>query len=78
MSKVKLGKPKKVQRQPDYAGFDTLPSMLTVDELAEFLRISRAGAYNLIATDGFPTLKVGKKRVVIPLAGLVQWVEQQK
>ena len=38
---------------------------LTVMEVAETLRISRAGAYDLVRTEVFPALKIGS-RIVIP------------
>ena len=41
--------------------FDELPAMLTATELAGALGISKAGAYTLIHSKGFPTLRIGKK-----------------
>jgi len=62
------------QRQLDLGG---LPFMLNVEEVSKLLRISRASTYNLLATEGFPRVVVGKKRVVVPRDKLAQWIEQQ-
>ncbi len=48
-----------------FKSFDDLPLTLTVMEVAEALRISRAGAYELVRSEGFPALKIGS-RIVIP------------
>ena len=44
-----------------YRSFDELPAVLTAVELAAFLGISQSGAYNLMHSEGFPTLVVGKR-----------------
>ena len=48
----------------DYRSFEELPAMLTAEELAGALGISRAGAYALIHSKGFPTLRIGKRLMV--------------
>ena len=49
--------------------------MLSVLEMAAALGISRAGAYELVRTEGFPVLKIGT-RIVIPKDKLKEWVDQ--
>ena len=49
--------------------------MLSVPEMAAALGISRAGAYELVRTEGFPALKIGS-RIVIPKDKLREWVDQ--
>ena len=49
--------------------------MLSVPEMAAALGISRAGAYELVRTEGFPALKIGS-RIVIPKDELRWWVKQ--
>lgn len=49
--------------------------MLSVPEMASALGISRAGAYELVRTEGFPALKIGT-RIVIPKDELRGWVKQ--
>lgn len=47
--------------------YDNLP--------AAALGISRAGAYQLLNTGTFPTLRIGK-RLLVPKDKLVEWIEQ--
>lgn len=58
-----------------FKSYDELPLMLSVPEMAAALGISRAGAYELVRTDGFPALKIGS-RIVIPKDKLREWVDQ--
>ena len=58
-----------------FKSFDDLPLTLTVMEVAEALRISRAGAYDLVRTEGFPALKIGS-RIVIPKEKFIQWMDE--
>ena len=48
--------------------------MLTANELAGALGISRAGAYALIHSKGFPTLRIGK-RLTVPKDKLTAWID---
>ena len=48
----------------------------SVTEAAEALGISRHSMYNLIHAEGFPTLKVGGRRLVSK-EFLAQWVRDQ-
>ncbi|HCA28101.1 MAG TPA: DNA-binding protein [Ruminococcaceae bacterium] len=59
-----------------YKCYDDLPMMLSVPEVASALGISRAGAYDLVRSDGFPVIRIGK-RVVIPKENLVEWIKKQ-
>lgn len=56
-----------------FKSFDDLPLTLTVMEVAEALRISRAGVYDLVRTEGFPALKIGS-RIVIPKEKFIEWM----
>ena len=62
---------KKVQ----FRSYEELPLMLSVPEMAVALGISRAGAYELVRTEGFPALKIGS-RIVIPKDELQEWVKR--
>ena len=42
-----------------YKNYEELPLMLTVPDVASVLGVSRAGAYELAHSEGFPVLKVG-------------------
>lgn len=59
-----------------YTSIDQLPITLCAEEVASVLGISRAGAYTLMHSKGFPTIKIGK-RMVVPKDKLVKWMEVQ-
>ncbi|MNK46996.1 Helix-turn-helix domain protein [compost metagenome] len=41
--------------------FASLPDLLTVDETAEYLRVSRETIFSLIKAETLPALRVGKQ-----------------
>jgi predicted DNA-binding transcriptional regulator AlpA len=53
-----------------------LPMALNAAQVAATLGISRAGAYNLMRSKGFPTLFIGK-RMVVPKDRLLAWMNDQ-
>ena len=53
-----------------------LPMALNANQVAAALGISRAGAYNLMRSEGFPTLFIGK-RMVVPKDRLLAWMNKQ-
>lgn len=55
--------------------YANLPDILNANMLAETLGISRAGAYQLLNSADFPTLKIGKRRLV-PKDKLIAWIER--
>ena len=57
-----------------YKNYDELPLMLNVVQVAAVLGISRAGAYELVHSEGFPTLKIGS-RIVVPKDKLREWID---
>jgi excisionase family DNA binding protein len=59
-----------------YKTFDQLPLALCADDVAEVLGVSRAKAYELMHSKGFPTLFIGK-RMVTPRDKLIAWMEIQ-
>ena len=63
-------------KQTVYKSYDELPLMLSVPEVAAVLGISRAGAYELVRSDGFPALKIGS-RIVVPKEKFIEWVNAQ-
>ena len=58
-----------------FKSYEELPMMLSVLEMTAALGISRAGAYELARTEGFPALKIGT-RIVIPKDELKEWVDK--
>ena len=55
--------------------YENLPAVLNANQLAAALGISRAGAYQLLNTETFPTLRIGK-RLLVPKDKLIDWIEQ--
>ena len=49
----------------------------SVTEMAEALSIGRNVAYELVNRSDFPKVKIGDRRIVIPVDRLKQWLEMQ-
>ena len=47
---------------------------LSVDEMAQTLGISRPVAYELIKREGFHAIRNSERRIIIPIEGLKQWL----
>ena len=62
-------------KQVKYKSYDELPLMLSVPEVAAVLGISRAGAYELVKSKGFPALTIGT-RIVVPKDKFIAWIDQ--
>lgn len=56
-----------------YKRYDDLPLIMSVQEVAEVLGISKSGAYVLMKEKGFPKLKIGA-RVVVPRDKFIEWI----
>jgi excisionase family DNA binding protein len=61
-------------KESKYKSYNDLPLMLSAPEVAEVLGISRAGAYDLVRSDGFPHLKLGN-RILVPKDKFIQWID---
>lgn len=59
-----------------YTSMEELPLALNADDIAQVLGISRACAYELMRSDGFPTLRIGKRMTVLKVK-LIEWIDQQ-
>ena len=57
-----------------YKNYDDLPLMLSVPDLTKALGISRAGAYELVKSEGFPALHIGN-RILVPKEELIAWIK---
>ena len=55
---------------------ETMPDVMDAKLLAEALRISKAGAYNLLNSPDFPTLRIGGRKLVMKQE-LVEWLRSQ-
>ena len=61
-------------RETNFKTYDDLPLMLSAPEVAEALGISRAGAYDLVRSDGFPHMKLGN-RILVPKDKFIKWID---
>lgn len=46
-----------------------------VPEIAKMLGISRPSAYDLCASEGFPAIRIGERRIVIPHDAFDRWMQ---
>lgn len=58
----------------DVKEYSELPLSLTVDQVAEVMGIGRVQAYNLVHTEDFPKIKVGR-RIVVPRQAFIKWLD---
>ncbi len=63
-------------RESKCTSYDALPVMLTAPEVGEVLGISRAAAYELVRSQGFPRLKIGT-RILVPKDKFLTWIDEQ-
>ena len=56
-----------------YTDIGDLPLTLNAHEAAEVLRFSKSKVHDLVRTESFPAVRIGK-RVVIPRDKLIQWM----
>ena len=59
-----------------YTSLEQLPLALSAEDVAQVLGISRANAYTLMHSNGFPTIKIGK-RMTVPKDKLIKWIDKQ-
>ena len=59
-----------------YTSLEQLPLALSAEDVAQVLGISRANAYPLMHSKGFPTIKIGK-RMTVPKDKLIEWIDKQ-
>ena len=61
-----------MRKQP----FETMPDVMDAKQIAEALQISKAGAYNLLNSPDFPTLRIGGRKLVMK-ADLMEWLKER-
>lgn len=59
-----------------YTSLEQLPVTLCANQIAQVLGISRANAYVLMHSKGFPTIRIGK-RMIVPKDKFLEWMEMQ-
>lgn len=63
-------------KEGKFRSYDDLPLTLTVPEVGEALGISRAKAYDLVRSEGFPSMRIGT-RILVPRDKLIRWIDKQ-
>ena len=63
-------------RNTKFKSYDDLPLTLTAPEVGEVLGISRAAAYELVRSKGFPSMRIGT-RILVPKDRLIAWINEQ-
>ena len=58
-----------------YKCLDDLPLMLNAEDIKVVMNLSRAGAYQLMHREDFPTITVGK-RLLVPREQFISWLNQ--
>ena len=62
--------------EKQFKTYDDLPLMLSVQDVSAVLGISRAGAYELVKSDGFPAMNIGS-RIIVPKEEFILWIKQK-
>ena len=63
-------------RESKFKSYQDLPLTLTAPEVGEVLGSSRASAYELVRSKGFPHMKIGT-RILVPRDKFLAWIDQQ-
>ena len=56
--------------------FADFPDVLTAEQLASALQISKSGAYALLSCSDFPTLRIGGRKMVMK-KDLLEWLNSR-
>ncbi len=62
--------------EKQFKTYDDLPLMLSVQDVSAVLGISRAGAYELVKSEGFPAMNIGS-RIIVPKEEFILWIRQK-
>ena len=52
-------------------------TVMSVRELSEVLGVSVPTAYEIANRDSFPSIRIGERRIIIPIAAFNTWLEKQ-
>ena len=63
-------------RESKFKSYQDLPLTLTAPEVGKVLGISRASAYELVRSKGFPHMKIGT-RILVPRDKFLAWIDAQ-
>ena len=59
--------------QSSFKATEDLPAVLSAKDISRYLGISKANSYQLMDSKGFPTLKIGKRKLV-PKDKFLIWI----
>ncbi len=62
--------------EKQFRTYDDLPLMMSVLDVSAVLGISRAGAYELVKSEGFPAMNIGS-RIIVPKEEFILWIRQK-
>ena len=62
--------------QKQYHSLEELPLMMTMEDVAAVLGISRGGAHKLAHSADFPAFQIGK-RIVVSREKFIDWLNRQ-
>lgn len=62
---------------PPITSFEALPAVLQASDLQQVLHLSKGKVYQLLASEGFPALCFGKRKMVVK-SDFLDWLEQNK
>ena len=65
-----------INMEKQFRTYDDLPLMLSVQDVSAVLGISRAGAYELVKSEGFPAMNIGS-RIIVPKEEFILWIKQK-
>lgn len=63
-------------KEKKYQDYADLPLFLSVQDLADAMRISRTVAYELARREDFPSITIGS-RIIVPREKFIAWVDRQ-
>lgn len=63
-------------KEGKFRSYDDLPLTLTVPEVGGVLGLSRAKAYDLARSEGFPSMRIGT-RILVPRDKLIRWIDKE-
>ena len=63
-------------RSTKFKNYEDLPLTLTAPEVGEVLGISRAAAYELVHSKGFPSMRIST-RIHVSKDKLIAWINEQ-
>ena len=64
-------------KEHKYTDFHNLPLMLTAQEIGDMLGISGAAAHDLVRSEEFPHIHIGK-RILVPKDRFICWIADQR